>query len=338
MNYGLIGNPNTGKTTLFNQLTGSYAYVGNWSGVTVEKKIGTLKQNKGQLTDLPGIFSLEPYSSDERVAIDFLLNDTYDGLVNIVDASQLTRSLRLTSQLIESGIPFVVGLNMTDVARKKGILIDSDALSRKLQQQVFPIIARNGYGCETLLKDGLQQSLRSTQTISYDLLLEQWLEKIQVHLKHSTVSTRFLAVQLLLSNPAVHEHIKQTHQNCTDIFALVNQCMNSFPEGEKGVRKQIETAREKWIDDVVSSVTVVEAASAKSLQDSWDRLATHPILGIPIFLGLLYFVFKLTFTWVGTPLSDVFDGWLTGPFTSFVESTLQAVGAEPFLMDLVLNG
>lgn len=132
LTYALFGNPNTGKTSLFNQLTGSYQTVGNWAGVTVEKKIGKLKGNQGELIDLPGIYTLNPLSEDETVAMNFLLQESFEGAVNIVDASHLDKNLYLTVQLLEFGKPLVIGLNMVDVAKRRGIDVDAQKLEEVL--------------------------------------------------------------------------------------------------------------------------------------------------------------------------------------------------------------
>src|SRR3954451_16882136 len=151
MEIALIGNPNTGKTSLFNNLTGSYEYVGNWSGVPVEKKVGVFKNNIGRLIDLPGVYTLNPLSKDEGVVTSFFLNESIDRLLNILDASQLERNLHLTLQLLEFEKPTLIGLNMIDVANKRGIQIDAPKLSAILGVHVVPVIARNGNGCDQLI-------------------------------------------------------------------------------------------------------------------------------------------------------------------------------------------
>ena len=180
MNIALLGNPNTGKTSLFNNLTGSYEYVGNWSGVTVEKKVGSLKNKAGQLIDLPGIYTLSPLSKDESVVSNFFINETFDGIVNIVDASQLERNLILTIQLLEFGKPTVIGLNMTDVAKHRGIYVNEEKLSKALNVPVISIVARTGEGCSQLSSQisTLETIQQDALIIDYGLALEKGIEQI----------------------------------------------------------------------------------------------------------------------------------------------------------------
>lgn len=162
MQVALFGNPNTGKTSLFNVMTGSYEFIGNWNGVTVEKKVGRLKNHSGSLVDLPGIYTLTPLSKDEAVASAFLLENTFTSILNIIDASQLARNLHLTIELLEFGKPAVIGLNMIDVTKHRGLDIDADKLAERLGVQVIPIVARTGRGCRTM-----------TETFSANLATER---------------------------------------------------------------------------------------------------------------------------------------------------------------------
>lgn len=173
----LFGNPNTGKTSLFNALTGSYEYVGNWSGVTVEKKVGLLRHKQGMIVDLPGVYTLSPLSRDEGVVTDFLLNDSFSDILNIVDASQLKRNLHLTVQLLEFGHPLTIGLNMIDVAGQRGVFIDHQKMSDALGVPVIPVIARNGKGCDELSRHLLFERKRG-RSRSSSITEAQWKKRL----------------------------------------------------------------------------------------------------------------------------------------------------------------
>ncbi len=181
MEIALLGNPNTGKTSLFNHLTGSYEYVGNWSGVTVEKKVGQFKNKKDLLIDLPGIYTVSPLSKDEAVVSHFFLHDHVDKLLNILDASQLKRNLHLTIQILEYGKPVVIGLNMMDVAKNRGIEVDVNKLSAYLGVPVVPIIARSGEGCDELAQTitSQQYSYSEKNLIYYGKEIEEAVLKLE---------------------------------------------------------------------------------------------------------------------------------------------------------------
>ena len=197
----LVGNPNTGKTSLFNTLTSSYEYVGNWAGVTVEKKVGDLKNGAGKLIDLPGIYSLHPLSRDEGVAAQYLLEESPEALINIVDASQLERNLLLTLQLLEYGKPTVLGLNMMDVAKARGIHVKPEVLQSRLGISVLPLIARTGKGSGQVLN--IVEKLSSIPPVHFKLnygeITELALSTIEKELQHTPhlPNHRWVALQLL---------------------------------------------------------------------------------------------------------------------------------------------
>lgn len=176
--YCILGNPNVGKTSLFNALTGSYEYVGNWSGVTVEKKVGKLKENLGQLIDLPGVYDLSPITKDETVVTEFLMETSFTGMINIIDTSQIKRNLQLTVQLLELNVPIIIGLNMMDVAIQHGLKINYDTLMRKLKVPIFPIVARKAKGTNTLLHElqFLKSDQRQHLKIDYGNEIEEAIE------------------------------------------------------------------------------------------------------------------------------------------------------------------
>src|SRR4051794_7481487 len=206
MEIALIGNPNTGKTSLFNNLTGSYEYVGNWSGVTVEKKVGVFKNNIGQLIDLPGVYTLNPLSKDEGVVTSFFLNESVDRLLNILDASQLERNLHLTLQLLEFEKPALIGLNMVDVAKKRGIQIDASKLSNLFGVPVVPVVARSGEGCDKLVDVISTQSIQPAKKnlVYYGKEVEAAIVALTAEINGKTgLSGRFLAIQYFEGNEYV---------------------------------------------------------------------------------------------------------------------------------------
>lgn len=218
MNIALVGNPNTGKTSLFNFLTGSYEYVGNWSGVTVEKKVGTIKNKLGHLIDLPGIYSLSPLSKDESVVSNFFISESFNGIVNIVDASQLERNLILTIQLLEYGKPIVIGLNMTDVAKQRGILLNEENLSKALKVPVISIVARSGKGCDNLLQQisTIETIQQSPLTLDYGQVVEEGIEKLLSLLAQNLEKNfpkRWLALQFFEGNQTVRNYLESLVPN-----------------------------------------------------------------------------------------------------------------------------
>ena len=260
----LIGNPNVGKSTLFNLLTGSNQYVGNWPGVTVEKKEGYHKDMK--VTDLPGIYALDTYSNEEKVSKDFLENGSPDIILNIVDASNLERNLYLTSQILSYNIPVIIAMNMLDMADMKGLEIDPKVLEHELGIRVVPITATKGSGIDHLLKVINQKDFIKTPKFK------------------------------------------------------------NFPD-EKTAYDEINKILSKSTKLVKDSVSVTKKI---------DKIALNPILAYPIFIALVFMVFKLTFSWVGTPLADILDGYVLVPLQEFV-STLLSSGSSWF-QSLIVDG
>ncbi|MGG0178437.1 ferrous iron transport protein B [Gottfriedia acidiceleris] len=340
LNIALIGNPNTGKTSLFNNLTGTYQYVGNWSGVTVEKKVGTIKNRRGNLIDLPGIYSLSPLSKDEAVVSHFFVNEAFDGMINIVDAAQLERNLMLTLQLLEFKKSMIIGLNMVDVAKRRGISIDPSIMSNLLNVPVVPIDARSGKGTDEVneLLSTIPQSNVDFK-IDYGILIEESIESI-MSLLPSTLSIpkRWAAIQMLEDNKEVIEFIASLND-----FSQINQILKETKDKlnrEHGIvpSKWIYTKRKEVISQLIGESVMKEAGEAITLTDRIDRFVTHPILGIPIFLLTMFLMFKLTFDWLGLPLSDALDGFLSGPVTEWLTKGLTVIQASDFIKAVVLDG
>ncbi len=341
MDIALIGNPNTGKTSLFNMLTGSYEYVGNWSGVTVEKKIGILKNNKANLIDLPGIYSLNPLSKDEGVVTQFLLTEDVDKTINILDASQLERNLHLTIQLIEYGKPIIIGLNMMDVAKNRGIQVDSARLAAEIGLPITPVIARTGKGCNdlsTLATSGSSKS-PNMKIINYGKVIEEAIREFSELMEKKTdLSTRWLAIQLFEGNQYVKKYICQFIAE-DKVATFVQSVINKIHEDARVSLDQfIFQKRKEKISEIIAGAAIIRNHSKVPISEKIDAIVTHKILGLPIFFLLMYLMFMLTFDGLGTPLSDMLDGFFAGTLTDLLGSWLDAAGASQFIHSLILDG
>ncbi|MBY9080840.1 ferrous iron transport protein B [Paenibacillus sp. HN-1] len=339
----LLGNPNTGKTSLFNTLTSSYEYVGNWAGVTVEKKVGDLKNGAGTLIDLPGIYSLHPLSRDEGVATQYLLEEAPEALVNIVDASQLERNLMLTVQLLEYGRPTVIGLNMVDVAKSRGIIVDPEALQRRLGVTVLPLVARTGKGSAQVLSmlESSADIPPVTFRLDYGPVVEQAVSAIEREL--SSISglpnPRWVALQFLEQNPV----IAQTLNGKVDIQKLTS--IRSSCQSELQIKKfaltlpqWIRSIRTEYIRTLCFEALDASGIKPHNLTERLDAVLTNRYLGLPIFIAFMYVLFKTTFEWVGAPLSDLLDSLISGPISSGATSLLDSIGASDFLHALIIDG
>lgn len=341
MQVALFGNPNTGKTSLFNALTGSYEYVGNWSGVTVEKKVGTFREGQGSLIDLPGVYTLNPISKDETVVTQFLLEEPIEEILNIVDASQLKRNLQLTVQLLEYGKPIVIGLNMIDVAKKRGINIDVGKLSEQLHIPIIPIIARTGVGVNLLAKQLFSPIYNQKEqpfTLHYGAIIEGAIKEIEHSLPETPHKKRWLAIQYLEGNSRVEEYCTKL----VDIEQLkkIGQKANEelVRQSHTSLYQEIFKVRDRYIQKLLDNSIEYKEQSKKNISEKIDGIVTNKILGIPIFLTLMYFMFMLTFNWLGLPISDFLDGFFSGALTDWTESALRSMGANDFIQALILNG
>lgn len=342
MEIAILGNPNTGKTSLFNSLTGSYQYIGNWSGVTVEKKVGVFKQKKGRLIDLPGIYTLNPLSKDEGVVSQFVLYDSFDKILNIIDASQLERNLHLTLQLLELGKPVVVGLNMVDVAKNRGIEIHTEKLGKLLGTPISSVVARSGIGCDSLAEVVTSPSLviPEKNLIDYGQEIEETVLQISQFVGSKTnLSPRWLTLQLLEGNEYVKNYLSPFVGE--EVIERLIEKVNQSILQTTGITADtyIYQTRRKVITTITEKVIVKRRKEANPpLSEKIDAIVTNKWLGIPIFLSIMYVIFMLTFDWLGFPLSDLLDSLITGPFTNFIEGILEFVGASTFIHAIVIDG
>ncbi|MED1114363.1 ferrous iron transport protein B [Bacillus paramycoides] len=333
----LLGNPNTGKTSLFNALTGSYEYVGNWSGVTVEKKVGKLKDKQGTLIDLPGVYDLNPVSRDEGVVTNFLLTDEFHHMLNIVDSSQFERNMHLTLQLLEFGKPVSIGLNMIDVAKQRGIVINVKRLSEILGVTVVPVVARSGKGCEELLTTLHEEKQKEKKpfVISYGVQMDEGIGEVIALLETANYEhPRWLALQFLSNNEVVEKEMKAL-PIYKELIAIRSRLEGKL---DCTLEEHIYKTREAYIEKLKTNVIQHEKEGKIPFSETIDKLITHKILGLPIFLAVMFLIFQVTFTWIGTPLSDMLDGFFGGQLTDWVTAGLASVGASDFIQALVTEG
>lgn len=341
MDIALIGNPNTGKTSLFNTLTGSYEYVGNWSGVTVEKKVGIFKNNRDKLIDLPGIYSLNPLSKDEGVVTQFLLSEDVDKTINILDASQLERNLHLTIQLIEYGKPIVIGLNMIDVAKNRGIQVDSELLAAQIGVPIVPVIARTGKGCDNLSALVTEEKHFSPDKgfIYYGEEMEEAILELNTMLEgKTTLSTRWLAIQLFEGNGYVKKYVSKyiDQHEVSELIQIVTKRVKA--SYDTSIEQYIFQQRREKITNMINAATAIKNENIVPLSEKIDKIVTNKFLGLPIFFLLMYFMFMLTFDGLGTPLSDALDGFFAGTLTNLLNGWLDSIGASEFIHSLILEG
>ena len=340
--FALAGNPNCGKTTMFNALTGANQYVGNWPGVTVEKKEGKVRGRKGQetvVTDLPGIYSLSPYTLEEVVSRNYILHDNPDVIIDLVDATNIERNLYLTTQLIETGVPVVIALNMADLIEKRGLRIDTKRLSMVLGCPVIETSALKKTGLDAVIREAEKTADSKTGKLPGDIFSDE-LEKAIAEAKSLLPASvapekqRWFAVKLL-----------ENDEKAMAELALSADSKRKAEEIRKAIEKNhdddmesiITDARYKYIQQIVSTC-VKKGKAEMSATDRIDRIVTNRILGIPIFIAVMFVVYYVSVTTVGTWVTDwtndTFGGWVADLFTN----GLAAIGAGDLATSLVVDG
>ncbi|MBW2625141.1 MAG: ferrous iron transport protein B, partial [Deltaproteobacteria bacterium] len=341
----LTGNPNSGKTTIFNNLTGTRQHVGNWPGVTVEKKMGTVIHNgrRLQVVDLPGTYSLTAYSIEEIVARRFLVDSKPDVVVDIVDASNLERNLYLATQLIEMGVKLILALNMADVAQARGHEIDADSLGTLLGVPVVFTIGTKNQGMKELL-DKILEVVEDRDTvsrhihISYGHELEKEIKKIQdVIWRDPSIgerfSTRWLAVKLLENDAAVQERVGSLGEIGKQILAQAEASRERLAEFYKDDAEMVLTdQRYGFIGGALKEVLKVSAKSKLDLSRQVDLVLTNRILGFPVFIFFIWAMFQLTFTLGAYPMEWIDAG------VSLLGAVVTALLPAGLLQDLLVNG
>ena len=327
LTVGVIGNPNSGKTTLFNSYTGTRLKVANWPGVTVEKKQGAFKYHNHvyKLVDLPGIYSLTPYSIEEKISRQFILSDDVDVIVDIADASNLERSLYLTLQLIEIGKPVVLALNMMDIVEERGMEIDLHRLHEVLGIPVIPVSARKKTGLDVLMhvvSHHQEIKSKSNHVVVYSDLIEDKITKVAERLREDNpdiYNPRFYAIKLLENDTEIME-------NCpVDVSDIV----------DKSYETEIINQKYDFIERLVEEV-LLNIQEKAQFTDKLDSVLTHRIWGIPIFFGIMGLVFFLTFT-LGDGIKGILEGWLES-LSIWTAGGLSTLNAGPILTSLIADG
>ena len=338
MKIALAGNPNSGKTTLFNALTGANQFVGNWPGVTVEKKEGKLKGHSDvTIMDLPGIYSLSPYTLEEVVARNYLIADRPDAILNIVDGTNLERNLYLTTQLIELGIPVVIAVNMMDIVRKEGDQIYTDKLSKEMGCKVVEISALKGTGVKEAAEAAVQAaSSNAYQPVvhTFDKKVEEALTDIENMLGSEVPEEqkRFFAIKLFERDDKIGDQLK-TAPDVENIIAGLEKEMDDDSESI------ITNERYNFIASIIGKCYKKARKGEMSISDKIDRVVTNRILALPIFALVMFVVYYVSVTTVGTIVTDWTNDVLFGEIIPpAIESVLVSLNCADWLQGLILDG
>ena len=336
----LAGNPNCGKTTMFNSLTGTVQYVGNWPGVTVEKKEGKVKGSKDLIvTDLPGIYSLSPYTNEEVVSRDYLASDEPAAVIDIIDATNIERNLYLTTQIIELGKPVIVALNMVDSLKKAGDKIDTAKLAQKLGCPVIETVALHGKGVKEVAEAAANEAGKNAvkNTVKFSSDVEKAIAEVEAVLP-STVSERtkrWTAIKVLERDSVLLEKLNLS----SEAKAKAEEATKALEKAhDDDIESIITNERYNYISSILKDV-LKKSGKKETVSDKIDRVVTNRILGIPIFLAVMWFVYWVAVSTVGSMGTDwandvLFGEWICGG----VQTLLENAGANPVLTDCIVNG
>ena len=340
----LAGNPNCGKTTMFNALTGASQYVGNWPGVTVEKKEGKVKSKKAGgeevvVTDLPGIYSLSPYTLEEVVSRDYILDENPDVIIDLVDATNIERNLYLTTQLIETGVPVVIALNMSDLLTKRGIKIDTKRLSMLLGCPIVETSALKQSGLRELIDEAVKVAKKKEVSLPGEIFskeLEAAVEEVKGILPDSVTDDkkRWYAVKFLENDSKVVESMKLSNAAASEVADLRCGIEKKHDDDMESI---VTDERYKYIQKIVGT-TVKKGKDRLTTSDKIDRIVTNRILGIPIFILVMWAVYYVSVTTVGTWVTDWTNDTFVVAIQDAVGGFLTSIGTGTVVQSLVVDG
>ena len=340
----LAGNPNCGKTTMFNALTGANQYVGNWPGVTVEKKEGKLKGKRGKgedviVTDLPGIYSMSPYTLEEVVSRDYVLKENPDVIIDLVDATNIERNLYLTTQLVETGVPVVIALNMADLLEKRGIKIDVKRLSMLLDCPIVETSALKGEGLDKLIDEAIKTAKKSSADLPKEVFskeMEAAIADVKDVLPESITEDkkRWYAIKFLENDEKVKESIKLSASAQSTVDSKRQAIEKKHDDDMESI---VTDERYTFIQKVVNT-TVKKGKDKLTVSDKIDLIVTNRILGIPIFIAIMWLVYYVSVTTVGTFVTDWTNDVFVVAIQDFATNILSSIGAGDMVMGLVVDG
>jgi ferrous iron transport protein B len=340
---GLSGNPNCGKTTMFNELTGSSQYVGNWPGVTVEKKVGKLKGHKDvEIVDLPGVYSLSPYTLEEVVTRNFMIDDMPDAVINIVDASNIERNLYLTTQILELGIPTVVALNMIDIVKKNGDKIDIDKLSKTLGCHIVTTSALKGNGIKLAAEKAIEIAREKNKpkfTLPYLDKVNEAFEKIEkiisTNIPIQRMEKRWLAVKLFERDKNVIDKLSIPKNILNEIEAIIKKYETELEDDSESI---ITGARYEFIAEVVSNCVKKQNKGKETISDKIDKVVTNRFLALSIFAAIMFGVYYVAIK-IGTRGTDWINDVLFGEIIGDnISAWMINLNVADWLQELVNNG
>lgn len=337
MKIALVGNPNCGKTTMFNDMTGAYQYVGNWPGVTVERKTGKLlKDKKIQVVDLPGIYSLSPYTLEEVITRDYIKDENPDVIINIIDATNLERNLYLTSQVLEMGVPTVVALNMMDMVKKNNLNIDIKKLEAKLGVPVIPTSAVKGNGLNELISKAIEIGQKHTTPNfqKFGKEVEGVISHIADLMNMDSINDRYLLVKVFEKDPKILDKLNIEPSLYKKIESVIADCEKAMDDDSESI---ITTERYDNIQKEIAGIIEKPKGRHLTLSDKIDQIVTNRFLAIPIFLLIMWGIYYVSISTLGDYAIGAIEGLFEG-IGEFLTTKLPEIGASEVVTSLINDG